>query len=76
MVYEKDHTTVEVDFKHVLNFDHDLADRIKVCARVLLYVSVFMGEWNAVSVQGTLAGHGQTVINVNTDGQKWKHIGI
>ena len=32
MVYEKDRTTVEVDFKHVLNFDDDLADRIKVCA--------------------------------------------
>ena len=30
MVYEKDRTTVEVDFKHVLNFDEDLADRIKV----------------------------------------------
>jgi hypothetical protein len=30
MVYEKDRTTVEVDFKHILNFDEDLADRIKV----------------------------------------------
>ena len=29
MVYEKDRTTVEVNFKHVLNFDDDLADRLK-----------------------------------------------
>ena len=40
MVYEKDRTTVEIDFKHILNFDEDLADRIKVCACtcVLLYL--------------------------------------
>jgi hypothetical protein len=30
MVYEKDRTTVDVDFKHILNFDQELADRIQV----------------------------------------------
>jgi DNA replicative helicase MCM subunit Mcm2 (Cdc46/Mcm family) len=29
MLFEKDRTTVEVDFKHVSNYDEDLADRIK-----------------------------------------------
>ena len=34
MVYEKDRTTVDVDFKHILNFDQELADRIQVgCLR-------------------------------------------
>jgi len=68
MVYDKDRTTVEVDFKHVLNFDDDLADRIKVCACVLLRVSVFMGKWNAMRVRSTCAGHRQTALNVNPDG--------
>jgi hypothetical protein len=35
MVYEKDRTTVDVDFKHILNFDQELADRIQVGELIL-----------------------------------------
>ena len=68
MVFEKDRTTVEVDFKHVLNFDDDLADRIKVCACATcngcMGVSVYPCAWEYGKINVGMKTGGQIRVNL------------
>ena len=68
MVYEKDRTTVDVDFKHILNFDQELADRIQVgclrapsLSRSRASVSIHVHNVHAHSVHARSCVHAHSV---------------